>query len=178
MGEQQPAHQTKPMNGNQKHNTSTGQTTHLLWRVPSLHENPHTDEPQVHAATQAQSACPLNMTIDKIAYHTPAAHKNPLHKKATCAATHNPQLDPRAQHPNTHKYTMTDEIPHTHCGGCVVIAGLPSMHKTPPNKNTDEKPMCAATHNPIQEPAAASQNEYHTCFGGCVLQGSKFKPLK
>ncbi|KAF9506899.1 hypothetical protein BS47DRAFT_1367016 [Hydnum rufescens UP504] len=72
MGEQQPAHQTKPTNGNQKHNTSARQTTHPLWQVPSLRENPHMDEPQVRAATQAQSAHPLNMTIDEIAYHTPA----------------------------------------------------------------------------------------------------------
>ncbi|KAF9503276.1 hypothetical protein BS47DRAFT_1369652 [Hydnum rufescens UP504] len=111
-GEQQPTHQMKPTNSNQKHDTSARQTTHPLWRVPSLHENPHMDEPQVRAATQAQSACPLNTMINEIAYHTP-----------TVAATHNPQLNPRAQRLNTHKYTMMDEIPHTCCDGCVVIAG-------------------------------------------------------
>ncbi|KAF9520743.1 hypothetical protein BS47DRAFT_1357158 [Hydnum rufescens UP504] len=53
---------------------------------------------------------------------------------------------------------MTDEIRyHT-----PTAVGLSSMHETPPNKNTDGKPMCAATRNPIQEPATASQNEYHT----------------
>ncbi|KAF9503625.1 hypothetical protein BS47DRAFT_1369396 [Hydnum rufescens UP504] len=62
---------------------------------------------------------------------------------------------------------MTDEIRyHT-----PAAAGLPSMHETPPNKNTanfqDEKEMCMATRNPIPEPATAGQNEYHTRFGGC-----------
>ncbi|KAF9508872.1 hypothetical protein BS47DRAFT_1365638 [Hydnum rufescens UP504] len=124
------------------------------WEVatchPSGHVNHtptmHTDEPPVCAVTQAQSARPLNMTIDEITYHTPAA-----------AATHK-QPDPRAQHPNTHTYAMTDEIwYHT-----PAAAGLPSMHETPPNKNTNGKPMCAATCNSIQEPATTSQNEYHT----------------
>ncbi|KAF9503029.1 hypothetical protein BS47DRAFT_1369843 [Hydnum rufescens UP504] len=72
---------------------------------------------------------------------------------------------------------MMDEIPHTHCGRCVVIAGLPSMHETPPNKNTDEKPMCAATCNLIQEPMAMSQNKYHTCFGSDAKGAAQAVPL-
>ncbi|KAF9515819.1 hypothetical protein BS47DRAFT_1360649, partial [Hydnum rufescens UP504] len=119
----------------------------------------------VRAVTQAQSARPLNTTIDEIAYHTPAAAaRKPPQKKGTCAATRNPQPDPRVQRPNTRTYATTDEIQyHTPAAaGCVVIARLSSMHETPPNKNTDGKPMWAATRNPIQEPATASQNEYHT----------------
>ncbi|KAF9514655.1 hypothetical protein BS47DRAFT_1361525 [Hydnum rufescens UP504] len=116
------------------------------------------DEPPVCTVTQAQSAHPLNMTINEIAYHTPAACENPLQKKGMCAATHNPQPDPRAQCPNTHTYATTDEIQyHT-----PAAAGLPSMHKTPPNKNTNGKPMCTATRNLIQEPMTMSQNKYHT----------------
>ncbi|KAF9510925.1 hypothetical protein BS47DRAFT_1364248 [Hydnum rufescens UP504] len=97
--------------------------------------------------------------IDKIVYHTPtAAARKPPQKKGTCAATRNPQPDPRVQRPNTRTYATTDEIRyHT-----PAAAGLSSMHETPPNKNTDGKPMWAATRNPIQEPATASQNEYHT----------------
>ncbi|KAF9504003.1 hypothetical protein BS47DRAFT_1369106 [Hydnum rufescens UP504] len=75
-----------------------------------------------------------------------------------CAATCNPQPDPRAQHPNTRTYATTDEIwYHT-----PAVVGLPLKHETPPNKNTNGKLMCAATHNPIQEPVTVSQNEYHT----------------
>ncbi|KAF9508351.1 hypothetical protein BS47DRAFT_1366043 [Hydnum rufescens UP504] len=176
---------------------STDGTTHPLRQVPSLCENPpdkDMDEPPVCGnirslpyvkthlmtiwmspqytsqctATQASSAHPLNMTIDKIAYHTPAAaaRKSPTQKRDVCShlppATRNPIQEPSARTPAT--YTMMDEIwYHT-----PTAAGLPSMHKTPPNKNTanfqDEKEMCAATHNPIPEPVTMGQNEYHTCF--------------
>ncbi|KAF9506018.1 hypothetical protein BS47DRAFT_1367639 [Hydnum rufescens UP504] len=112
---------------------------------------------------------PLSTMINEIAYHTPAAAaRKPPQKKGMCAATRNLQPNPRAQRLNTHTYTMMDEIQyHT-----PAVAGLPSMHETPPNKNTNGKPMCAATCNSIQEPATASQNEYHTP----ALAGFKFKP--
>ncbi|KAF9516302.1 hypothetical protein BS47DRAFT_1360349 [Hydnum rufescens UP504] len=151
------------------------QTTHPLRWVPSLCENPHTGKPQVHTATQAQSAHPLNTTIDEIAYHTPTAvgcrkapkeqqkllfcTKTPCTKKG-CAqppATRNSIQEPSARTPTSMPQQMKYHTP--------TVVGLPSMHETPPNKNTDEKPMCAATRNPIEEPAAASQNEYHTRFG-------------
>ncbi|KAF9509052.1 hypothetical protein BS47DRAFT_1365513 [Hydnum rufescens UP504] len=137
------------------------------------------------AATQASSAHPPNTTIDEIAYHTPAAAgctkapkeqqkllfcaKIPAQKRDVRShpppATRNPIQEPSARTPAT--YATTDEIRyHT-----PAAAGLPSMHETPPNKNTanfqDEKEMCAATRNPIPEPATAGQNEYHTRFGGC-----------
>ncbi|KAF9508767.1 hypothetical protein BS47DRAFT_1365690 [Hydnum rufescens UP504] len=87
-------------------------------------------------ATQALSACPLNMMINEIneiVYHTPAAagcRKAPKEQQELlfCTTHPLPRVSPRYMKPHLQ----------------------------------DEKEMCAVTHNPIQEPMTVGQNKYHT----------------
>ncbi|KAF9503947.1 hypothetical protein BS47DRAFT_1369162 [Hydnum rufescens UP504] len=142
-------------------------TTHPPKQVLSLCENPPdevTDE-----------LSPPNMTIDKIAYHTPAEvgafalHKPPLHEKQMYTATHHPTQEPSTQTPaismsmvNIWYHTPTAAGTFALCKNSparkmdLIYGTTPLLQQIPfPCAKTPlhKKWMCEATHNPIQEPS-------------------------
>ncbi|KAF9513353.1 hypothetical protein BS47DRAFT_1362544 [Hydnum rufescens UP504] len=111
--------------------------------VPSLYENPpdnHMGKPPVHAATQAQGACPpkqqlMNTCTTHLPKQVPSPHENP------------PDKHMEGPPPDTGIDEITYHTP--------TAAGALSQHENPHTKKGCAQPP--ATHNPIQEPVTMVQ---------------------
>ncbi|KAF9513351.1 hypothetical protein BS47DRAFT_1362543 [Hydnum rufescens UP504] len=169
-----PQDETRNGTHNRRPQKTPDRTTHPpKWvcgnlKVPSLHENPpgkHTDEPPVCTATQAQSACPPNMTTNKIAYHTPTAAVRKPHTNKGCA-----------QPPTTHDHSAKNKY-HT---PAEAVCHLDPTPMTPPNEHRR-----MMTHPPNEsherqqvETTMQAPDETHTHQSGCGILLNPHPPTK